>query len=133
MMQQIDYQCKTLAYIVPGENTLPDKTTFLTPEECNQQVGYIVYPEGGEVPKHFHHPIKRELVGTTEVLYILEGRCFVDFYDDTQHHIATHELKKGDLLIIVAGGHGFRMVEHTVMLEVKQGPYPGPIKEKERF
>ncbi len=131
MYQQIDYQCKTLAYIVP-KAPLPDKTTFVTSEECNQQVGYIVYPAGGEVPKHFHNPIKRETVGTAEVLLMLKGKCYVDFYDDNKTKIASRELNEGDLIIIIAGGHGFRMTEDTVMLEVKQGPYPG-MSEKERF
>jgi len=132
MIQQIDYQCRTIAYIISGNLPLPDKTTFITPDECGQQVGYIVCKENQIINRHFHNAITREVVGTTEVLYILSGRCFVDFYDDTQNHIATHELKKGDLLIIVAGGHGFRMIENTVMLEIKQGPYCG-LHERERF
>ncbi len=131
MYQQVDYQCRTLAYIVP-KATLPDRTTFITSEECGQQVGYIVYPAGGIIPRHFHNPVKRELIGTTEVLFILKGKCHVDFYDDEKTLIASRELKEGDLIIIVAGGHGFRMEEDTVILEVKQGPYPG-VAEKERF
>jgi hypothetical protein len=35
-------------------------------------------------------------------------------------------------MLMVAGGHGFRMLEDTVILEVKQGPYTGE-DEKERF
>jgi quercetin dioxygenase-like cupin family protein len=129
--QQVDYKCRTLAYIVP-KAPLPNKTTFITSDEVGQQVGYIVYPAGGEVPRHFHNPVKRELTGTTEVLLILKGKCYVDFYDDDKTLIASRELKEGDLIIIVAGGHGFRMEEDTVMLEVKQGPYSG-VAEKERF
>jgi hypothetical protein len=41
-------------------------------------------------------------------------------------------LRAGDIAIAVGGGHGFRMLEDTVLLEVKQGPYPGQT-EKERF
>jgi hypothetical protein len=33
---------------------------------------------------------------------------------------------------MVGGGHGFRMLENTVLLEVKQGPYTG-IDEKRLF
>jgi hypothetical protein len=33
---------------------------------------------------------------------------------------------------MVGGGHGFHMLEDTVLLEVKQGPYTG-IDEKEHF
>lgn len=131
MFQQIDYQCRTLAYVVP-KGMLPDKTTFVTPDECGQQVGYIVHKAGEEVPRHFHNPVKRELVGTTEVLLIAKGQCILDFYDDDKNLVACRNLNEGDLVIIVAGGHGFRMTEDTVMLEIKQGPYPG-LSEKERF
>jgi hypothetical protein len=33
---------------------------------------------------------------------------------------------------MVGGGHGFRMLEDTLLLEVKQGPYL-ECEEKERF
>ena len=46
--------------------------------------------------------------------------------------VATRELLPGDIMLMVGGGHGFRMLEDTVLLEVKQGPYTG-LDEKERF
>ena len=76
--------------------------------------------------------IERHSVGTSEVLVIKSGRCLIDIYDDGQQLIATRELCVGDVVLMVAGGHGFRMVEDTVLLEIKQGPYTG-LDEKERF
>jgi hypothetical protein len=46
--------------------------------------------------------------------------------------VATRELREGDILLLVDGGHGFRMLEDTVFVEIKQGPYTG-LDEKERF
>ena len=46
--------------------------------------------------------------------------------------VATRELRQGDVMLMIAGGHGFRMLEDTILLEIKQGPYTG-IDEKERF
>jgi hypothetical protein len=56
----------------------------------------------------------------------------MDIYDDDRRLVATRELRKGDIMLMVGGGHGFRMLEDTVLLEVKQGPYTG-LDEKERF
>jgi hypothetical protein len=56
----------------------------------------------------------------------------MDVYDDDQRLVATHELVEGDVMVMVAGGHGFRMLEDTVLLEIKQGPYH-PGADKERF
>ncbi len=132
MFQQIDYQCRTLAYIIP-RGPLPDATTFVTPSECTQQVGYVCHKAGQSVPRHLHTPIERLIVGTTEVLLVMKGRVEVDFYDNDKTWVGARILEEGDLIVIVSGGHGFRMLEDAVMLEVKQGPYPGVVSEKERF
>lgn len=121
----------TLAIIIRAEMS-PERTTFITPDEYKQQVGFVVYPAGGEVARHVHRQLERRIIGTSEVLVIKQGRCEMDVYNDDHELVATRELKRGDVLIMVAGGHGFRMLEDTVLLEVKQGPYTG-VDEKERF
>jgi len=122
---------KPLAYIIRGELE-PTETTFFTPPEFKQQVGYIVYPAGGEIQRHLHRPLERNLVGTSEVLIVRRGRCQIDIYNDCRELVASRELRSGDITLMVGGGHGFRMQEDTVFLEVKQGPYTR-IDEKERF
>jgi len=118
--------------IIIRNNFVPQKTTFLTPNDYKQQIGFVVYPAGGEVPRHVHRPLQRQLVGTSEVLLVRQGHCVADIYNDERELIASRELCEGDVILLVAGGHGFRMLTDTVLLEVKQGPYTG-IDEKERF
>lgn len=120
-----------LAYIIRARIE-PEKTTFLTPDSFKQQVGFVVYPAGGTVRPHRHLPLERHLVGTSEVLVVRSGRCEMDVYRDDGTLVATRELLPGDVMIMVAGGHGFRMLEDTVLLEIKQGPYTG-LTEKEHF
>ncbi len=122
---------KPLAYIIRAEMA-PDKTTFLTPPEFNFQVGFVVYPQDGEIVRHVHRPLERHIVGTSEVLIVRKGRCEIDIYNDDYRLVATRELRTGDVMLMVGGGHGFRMLEETILLEVKQGPYTG-LEEKERF
>lgn len=130
-IEHITWEDKPLAYIIRGEFH-PDKTTFLTPSDFKQQVGFIVYPQGGEIARHVHRPLERHLVGTSEVLVVRKGRAEVDIYNDDRELVTTVELHDGDIMLMVGGGHGFRMLEDTVFLEVKQGPYTG-LDEKERF
>ena len=66
------------------------------------------------------------------MLLIKKGRCVVDFYNNDKQAIATRELREGDILLLVDGGHGFHILEDTVFVEIKQGPYTG-LDEKERF
>ncbi len=120
-----------LAYVIRS-GRLPPCTTFVTPPELQQQVGFIVYAAGGEIKRHRHRPVERRLVGTSEVLIVQRGRCEVDLYSEERELVATRELRQGDIIVLIAGGHGFRMLEETTLLEVKQGPYAGE-DEKERF
>lgn len=127
----IQHNNQPLIYII-RRSFMPDKTTFLTPPEFIQQVGYVVYPEGSKIQRHVHRPLERHIVGTSEVLIIKRGRCLIDIYNDNRELVAMRELESGDIMLMVGGGHGFRMLEDTVFLEIKQGPYIG-LNEKERF
>ena len=120
-----------LCYIIRAE-LAPDTTTFITPAHHKQQVGFIAYPAGGEVQRHLHLALERHLEGTSEVLFVREGRCILDVYDDAKELVVSREVKAGDLMLLVGGGHGLRMLEDTLLLEVKQGPYL-ECEEKERF
>jgi mannose-6-phosphate isomerase-like protein (cupin superfamily) len=122
---------RPLVYIISA-SMVPDATTFLTPPEFKQQVGFVVYPTGGEVKRHRHLALERHLVGTSEVLVVRSGRCEIDVYTEKGDLVATRELRAGDVMLMVGGGHGFRMLEDTVLLEIKQGPYTG-LDEKEHF
>ncbi len=118
--------------ILISASLLPTETTFLTPPEYKQQVGFVAYPAGGEIARHTHRALERHLIGTSEVLVVKKGHCFIDIYNDAQELVATREMQTGDVMLMVGGGHGFRMLEDTVFLEIKQGPYTG-LDEKERF
>ena len=127
----ISWKDQPLVYIIRAEIKVKS-TTFITPPEFKQQVGYVVYPKHGELVRHVHRPLERHLIGTSEVLILRQGHCEIDIYNDDRELVATRELNTGDLMLMVGGGHGFRMLEDTVFLEIKQGPYTG-LDEKERF
>jgi hypothetical protein len=107
-------------------------TQFVTPDSCTQQLGFIVYPAGTAIPRHSHLPLARSIVGTSEVLFVREGRCTAEIYDAQRSLVAEIELGAGDVIALNGGAHGFRVHENTVLMEVKQGPFTG-LQEKERF
>ena len=111
---------------------LPTKTTFVTPDSYYQQAGFVVYKEGGEVPRHTHLPLQRHLVGTPETLLIRKGIVEADLYAMDKSFLRTVTLHEGDIILLVSGGHCFRFTEDSVLFEIKQGPYTG-LKEKEMF
>lgn len=121
-----------LAGLIVRHHATAEATTFLTDPQLNLQAGLIVYPGGGEIPRHKHHPVERTTRGTSEAVLVRDGACAVDFYDAERNLVASRDLTAGDLVMLFSGGHGFRVHRDTVLLEIKQGPYPG-LDEKERF
>lgn len=130
-LEQIVDGAMTLAYVIRQDVT-SSKTEFFTSDDSTFQAGFVVYPEGGNILAHIHLPVVRQVVGTSELLIVRSGRCIVDIYTDDRRLVASRELLPGDAVLSVGGGHGFRMIEQTVLFEVKQGPYGGAA-EKQRF
>ena len=130
MVEEIRHNNQLLAYLYDGQ--IPASTTFLASNDSPQQAGYIVYSKDSTIPRHYHKPVERHLHTTTEVLLVLRGTCIADIYDDAQTLITSRNLQAGNVLIVLSGGHGFRVTEDLVLFEVKQGPYAGQ-NEKVRF
>lgn len=97
---------------------------FYVENERSLQVGKQHRKKGEIIKPHRHIPVKVERQETLqEVLYIEKGKVKVIFYDDQWKEADTRILSQGDMILLMQGGHGFEMLEETVMIEVKQGPY----------
>ncbi|MDJ0519254.1 MAG: hypothetical protein QNJ74_24355 [Trichodesmium sp. MO_231.B1] len=131
MIQQIMYHNEVLAMIIPADFREPG-IHFFTPDSYSQQLAYMRHPQGKEIQPHLHNMVRREVFYTQEVLLIKEGKLLVDFYNDQQEYLESHILNKGDVVLLIKGGHGFKMLEEVEMIEVKQGPYVGNF-DKTRF
>jgi hypothetical protein len=130
-VEHIGWKGQHIATVIRADY-LPEKTTFVTPDSYYQQAGFVVYPQHGEVPRHTHLPLQRHLIGTPETLIVRKGVVEADLYSMDKSYLTTVILKKGDMILLVAGGHCFKFKEDSVLFEIKQGPYTG-LKEKEMF
>jgi mannose-6-phosphate isomerase-like protein (cupin superfamily) len=98
---------------------------FFTSSELSQQLASMSYQAGKIIPAHTHRPVRREVFHTQEALFIRKGKLRVDFYSDQQEYRCSCVLHQGDVILLIAGGHGFEVLEELNMVEVKQGPYAG--------
>jgi mannose-6-phosphate isomerase-like protein (cupin superfamily) len=130
-IEQIENKGEMLALIVRDEYSNPG-ITFFTPDDLSQQLAYMQHPAGKVIEAHVHNPVPRSVAYTQETLFIKRGRLRVDFFDEQQQYLASRELKAGDVILLVKGGHGFEVLEELEMIEVKQGPYAGD-QDKTRF
>lgn len=130
--EEIKHDGELIATILRA-NYASDQTTFFSPPNFSQQLGYIVYKKNGVIKAHFHKQIHRKITLTQEVLLIKKGKLVVNFYTTDKEYITSRELNSGDVIFLCSGGHGFEMLENTEMIEVKQGPYSGKEGDKELF
>jgi len=130
-VEKIEYNGEMLALIVRDEYSRSG-ITFFTSNELSQQLAYMRHPAGKVIDPHIHNPVPRNVSYTQETLFIKRGLLRVDFFDDDQRYLESRELRAGDVILLVKGGHGFEVLEEIEMIEVKQGPYAGD-KDKTRF
>ncbi|SHE33441.1 cupin domain-containing protein [Schwartzia succinivorans] len=131
MIREIRNKDALLAIIIPHTYHKPG-ISFLTSNELSQQMAYMQHPKGHEIAAHVHNPVHRSVVYTRETLVVRKGKLRVDFYDDNGNYIESHVIETGDVILLVSGGHGFKVLEDTEMIEIKQGPYTGE-GDKTRF
>ena len=131
MIEKIEKKKKTIAIIVRNDH-YSEGVDFVTPSEYSQQVAYMHHPTGKVIDAHIHNLVHRNVVMTQEVLVIKKGKLRVDFYDEYEDYLESRILEAGDVILLVSGGHGFKVLEEVEMIEIKQGPYAGE-NDKDRF
>ncbi|MEA2489491.1 MAG: hypothetical protein QOH21_1283 [Acidobacteriota bacterium] len=131
MVEQILRHDVLYAIIVRNEFR-KDGIHFFTPNDLSQQLAYMKHPAGKLIDPHVHLPVTRQVHRTQEVLVIKAGRLRVDFYGEDEVFLESCTLGAGDVVLLIAGGHGFEVLEDVEMFEIKQGPYSGDL-DKRRF
>ncbi len=114
-----------LALIIRGSYSPKPGVTFVSPEDAQQQVGFLNHKRGTIIQPHTHNPIERRSVGTQEVLIIELGSCDIDFYTSDGNFVCRTELLTQDIVQLLSGGHGLVMREDCHIIEIKSGPYAG--------
>jgi hypothetical protein len=124
MKEEILIDGQLCAIILPASYDEPG-IQFFTSNELSQQLASMSYTSGKIIAAHTHNPVRREVCYTQEALFIRKGKVRVDFYTQQQEYRTSRALGVGDVILLIAGGHGFEVLEDLNMVEVKQGPYLG--------
>ena len=132
MIERIIHKKKLLALIVRGKYRNKKGITFFTPSESIQQFGYMKHRKSHIIKPHLHKKRLTKIFYTTEVILLLKGIMRVDFYNQFKEYLFSKILKEKDIIMLVHGGHGFKILKDVEMLEIKQGPY-NLIRDKIKF
>ena len=131
MIESIIYNNQLLSVIIRS-NYSKEGITFLTPDDFALQLGYMNRDAGYLIKPHVHNKVERKIEITQEVLFIRSGKVRVDYYDNNKKYLESRIVQTGDIVLLANGGHGFKMMEKSEIIEVKQGPYCGEV-DKIRF
>ena len=124
MIEEFIHNGNAFAIIVRRDFNCPG-INFFTPNDYSQQLAYMSHPTGKVIQPHVHKKVQREVHYTQETLFIRKGKLQVDFYSDDQQYLESRVLEAGDVILLIKGGHGFKVLKDLEMFEVKQGPYAG--------
>ena len=134
-VETVEHAGDTYALIVRANATSSDKYNFLTDERGPLQLGMNFYRRGETIKAHYH--LQRHIETNSvvqEFLLIGAGRATLTLYDKAdQRPFETLQLEAGDMVLLLAGGHGLEIQEDTKIVELKLGPYDGKTKDKVVF
>ena len=133
-MAEITDGITVLARHIPA-NVCWDKGLSFFSSDCEfQQVGTWGYDAGKTLQAHVHKNVPRTIDRTQEVLFVKQGKIEAEIFDTSDVKVAVIEVCAGDILILLEGGHGYRILEDdTQVLEIKNGPYVGANDDRRRI
>ena len=107
--------------------------SFFSKDEEFIQVGTWIYPQGKMLAAHVHNAVPRTILHTQEVLFIKKGKLLATLFDLHDQLVEKIEVKEGEILVLLNGAHGYEILENdTIVIEIKNGPYPGAEVDRRR-
>jgi len=117
----------SIAEITEGLNFFSDENDFL-------QIGSWRYAKGKELAAHNHNIVERKINRTQEFVFVARGSLKAFIYDEKDQLVDKIEVNAQEGLILYAGGHGYEILaDDTVVIETKNGPYPGADVDRRRL
>ena len=111
---------------------IPEGLDFLTEDGSFIQVGTWNYKMKTKLPAHFHNDFERTSMRTQEVVIVLSGKIKCNLYTKKGELIDSVILDQNKIIIQYADVHEYELLEDSKVLEVKNGPYFGPDKDRTR-
>jgi hypothetical protein len=127
-MIKITQDGKLLAIIIKAKQQA-ELDGFVTGKDSPLQLGCLKFEKDQQVTPHEHRSLTKTTHMNQEFIYIVKGEVKAEFYFKNKI-IAQDILKSGDMMLQMAGGHGFTFIKPTKIVTIKQGPYSSRKEEK---
>ena len=110
-----------------------DGLTFISKENEFIQVGIWNYDKNKVLPAHYHNEYSREATRTCESVHVVDGKIKCNIYTKSGEFIDSFILKKNEMVIQLYGVHEYEIIEKSIVIENKNGPYFGPEIDRKRI
>tara|TARA_B100000795_G_C22627235_1_gene371224 strand:+ start:28 stop:444 length:417 start_codon:yes stop_codon:yes gene_type:complete len=131
-IKNITVDKKIVAKVFKYQNKSFKGIEFFTANNLNMQIGLMGHSKNHIIKPHFHINRKKIVKQMSELLIIFSGQLKVYFYNKKKLRDKSLILNKKDMILLISGGHGFKVLKKLEMLEIKQGPFIGE-KDKMRL
>ena len=132
MIEKVIHKKKLFALIVRSKFRKKTGINFFTDNNATPQFGYMKHRKNYVIKPHKHNQRSTKILTTTEVIILFKGILRVDFYDNKKIYLFSKKIFGEDIIMLLNGGHGFKVLKKTEMIEIKQGPY-SLVKDKIKF
>ena len=110
---------------VVNVNSTKEGLSFITSDDKSIQVGIWNYKKNKLLKPHFHNIYERSAQITSESVYVVKGKVLSKVYDLEKNIVCEVTLETGDMIIQFSGIHEYEILEDSIVIENKNGPYLG--------
>ena len=123
MIEKVLHKNKLFALIVRRQFRKKSGINFFTPTDATQQFGFMKHKKNHFIKPNKHNKRMTRILRSTEVILLLKGTLRTDFYNNNNKYLLSKIINERDIIMLIHGGHGFKVLKNVEMIEVKQGPY----------
>ena len=111
----------------------PKGLTFSSSDEENIQAGVWNYEKGKILDLHYHKDFPREATRTGEAVCVMRGSIVCNLFTKEGDFLVQVPVKESEVIVQYYGAHEYIIEEDSVIIEIKNGPYFGPEKDRVRI
>lgn len=105
---------------------------LVSPEQ-SLQIAALKCKSGDTFKPHVHNFQPRITNSSQEAWVIVKGHVRAFYFDIDKLPLGHFDLSPGDVSISLCGGHTYEMLEDSLIIEAKSGPYLGQAADKTQF
>lgn len=102
---------------------VPIGVTPQLPADNALQLLTVKYRAGHQIQAHHHPEFDRVSNSCQEVLLVVAGQLVCTIYNRRRQFVQEVVLSTHDIIVLLGGGHSFKIQQDTVLLEIRNGPF----------